>query len=392
MVCSNCGKDTPLSSVLFCPYCGTKYTEEKAEKKSRIHGRANGTGTAFRRGKTWTARVVLGWKPSPDGSHKIPIWDTKGGFPTKKDALNYCTTLLEKAAPKKRERITLKTLFDKWEPWYSPRVGASTMAGYRAAFAYFSSLNNRFIDTLSPGDLQTCMDNCDKGKRTHQMMRVTAGLLWQYALDNDIIDKNITSSLYTGKGQSVQREPLTEKEVETIHSAIGRIRYADYVYALCYLGFRPGEFLALKKDAYQVIDGIEVLVGGSKTEAGRNRLVPVPPQIADIVRSRLYVPGTDLLFPMYVFSRKDDSFVKFKDLTHDHFNKHIFKRMMQTLGIADGKVPYSARHTYADKLKNSEGSRKAKSGIMGHTDYALTENKYQSVDINDLLEVAATIE
>ena len=54
--------------------------------------------------------------------------------------------------------------------------------------------------------------------------------------------------------------------------------------------------------------------------------------------------------------------------------------------------PTSARHTYSDKLKGATGSDKAKAGLMGHTDYAFTQSKYQSTSIDDLLEVVTSIE
>ena len=75
-----------------------------------------------------------------------------------------------------------------------------------------------------------------------------------------------------------------------------------------------------------------------------------------------------------------------------YFRESAFKPLMASQGIADGKVPYSARHTYSDKLKKAEGSDKAKAGLMGHTDYAFTQSHYQTTDLDDLLEVAISIE
>ena len=64
---------------------------------------------------------------------------------------------------------------------------------------------------------------------------------------------------------------------------------------------------------------------------------------------------------------------------------------MQQLGIAEGKVPYCARHTYADKLKKANGDTMAKAALMGHTDYAFTQRAYQSVTEKDLKQIASSI-
>lgn len=360
-------------------------------KPRRPRSRPNGTGTAVKRGKSWTAVVIVGWKPSKDDSHKIPVYRTKGGFPTKRDALNHCQVLLN--GPERKKQIRMYELFALWEKAYSPRIVPSTMGCYKYAYKHFSALHYRFIDQITAADLQACMDACPSGKRTHQNMKCVAGLLWAYAMDSGYISQDVTNNLYIGKGQTVQRDPLTEEEVRKIYSAIGKIRYADYVYCLCYLGFRPTEFLSLKKEHYRIIEGIECLVNGSKTEAGKDRIVVIPPQILDFVRARMYVPGTDLIFPQYVFSRrKGEPFTGFKEMHHSYFREEVFKPMMQSLGIAENKTPYAARHTYSDKLKRADGDDKTKAGLMGHTDYAFTRSHYQSTDMDDLLEVATSIE
>ena len=356
---------------------------------SKAKARGNGTGTAIKRGDSWTSIVVIGYKPSPDGSHMIAVRKTKGGFKTKREALLYCPTLLrQESAP---HRMTLNDVYKAWEPWYADRIIKSTMDGYKAAYGHFKPLHNTYIDMITAADLQQCMDDCEQGKRTHQNMKTTIGLIWHYAYDSGWVQKDVTTNLYIGKHESVQREPLTEKEIEAIRNAIGKERYAEYIYCLCFTGYRPGELLSLKKEHYRIIDGVECLVNGSKTEAGRDRVVVVAPQILDIIRSRLYVPGTDLLFPMYHFRRDGKTFKEFKPMNHNYFNRSVFKPMMARLGIAEGKVPYSARHSFADKLKGATGTDRAKSSIMGHTDYAFTQSHYQSTDIDDLLDVATSI-
>lgn len=351
--------------------------------------RGNGQGTAYKRGKAWVAEVVVGWRlPNDPSKPPISIKRTKSGFQTKREALEYCAFLRQ--GVKEPPRMSLNEVYDEWFDKYKNRVGASTMAGYKAAYKHFSPLHFRLIHTINAQELQDCMDACNAGKRTHQMMKVTAGLIWAYAYDKNIVDKDITINLYTGKGKSEQREPLTDAEVETIRQSIGREPYAEYIYALCYLGFRPGEFLTLKKSDLHCDDDIDYLVGGSKTEAGKDRRVPVPSAIASIIQERMKVIGTELLFPQYTRNRKGE-FTGYKKMTDAYFRESIFKPMMARLGIAEGKVPYSARHTYSDKLKDAAGDDKAKAAIIGHTDYAFTQKRYQSTNLRDIKAVGESI-
>lgn len=355
---------------------------------SKPKTRGNGQGTAYRRGNSWTAEVVIGWRfPEDPSLPKRKVRRKKGGFPTKKAALEYCPQLMVKG--NQRTRMTLQQVWSAWETDYAPRVLPSTMDGYRYAFKHFSILEGTFIDLISSDDLQRCMNDCPSGKRTHENMKCVAGLLWAYAVDKNIIDRDITRNLYTGKGKSVQRDPLTKEEEKTIYSAIGKYRYAEYIYCLCYLGFRPGEMLELRKDQLfcATIDDMDVwyFVNGKKTEAGKNRIVIIPNKIIDLIVERLFIPGTDLVFPMYKFNRKKEpELVCFKQMTDAYFREEVFKPMMKKLSIAEGKVPYGARHSYADKLKEAIGADRDKAALIGHSNYLFTQAHYQSTDLADL--------
>ena len=368
-----------------------------SEKKRRVKTRGNGTGCAYKRGGSWVAQVIVDWRiPADESKRLIPVKVTKGGFKTRDKALQYCPILKAEYNGPSAAEMTLQQVYDAWEPWYSPRVDPSTMAGYRAAYNYFGKLHDRNIAQISAGDLQQCMDACPKGKRTHQNMKVVAGLLWKYAKSKHIVSQVESETLYTGRGKSVKREALTDIEVEKIRQAIGQYRYAEYIFCLCYLGYRPGEMLELRKD--QVIEhkGRLFLVEGKKTDAGRDRTVPVHQKIEAIIRDRLMVPGADLIFPQYSFTKASKKapvplFTGFKQMSDNYFREMVFKPICASLGIADGKVPYAARHTFSNKLKNAAGDDIDKAALMGHSDYTFTQTKYQSTDLDELVAVMDTV-
>ena len=358
-----------------------------SEKKRRTKSRGNGTGCAYKRGGSWVAQVIVDWRITAEDKPLVPVKVTKGGFKTRDKALQYCPILKAEYNGPSAAEMTLQQIYDAWEPWYSPRVDPSTMAGYRAAYNYFGKLHDKNIAQISADDLQQCMDDCPKGKRTHQNMKVVAGLIWKYARDKHIVSQVESENLYTGKGKSQKREALTDIEVEKIRQAIGKHRYAEYIFCLCYLGYRPGEMLELRKDQLIEHNGTLFLIEGKKTEAGRNRAVPVHEKIENIIRSRLFVPGTDLIFPQYVFDRRKDTkgqLLEMKQMTDDYFRNMIFKPMMEVLGIEGHKVPYAARHTFSNKLKKVDGDDIDKAALMGHSNYTFTQTNYQDTNLDEL--------
>ena len=136
-------------------------------------------------------------------------------------------------------------------------------------------------------------------------------------------------------------------------------------------------------------NGTLYIVAGGKTEAGTDRTVIVPKQIKDIVLKRLDAQGTDLLFPMIVRDRKGNQ-TGYKQMTTNYYN-HAFHAMLSRLGLPEDLVPYSARHTYADKLKHADGDDRDKAALMGHTDYDFTRKQYQTSQIEDLAGVVESI-
>ena len=394
MNCVKCKKEL-VEDYAFCPFCGKKQQTQRSRKPKRS---PNGTGCAYQRPgqKTWTASVVIGWRPLPpynpgnpaNQRQRIPIKRTKAGFRTKVDALAYCKQLKTAQATETR---TLMAVFEAWGPWYAPRVDKHTFACYKAAFAHFSAIHDMDIAAINAGDLQKCLDECPAGHRTHQNMKVTAGLIWKYALDRDYVAKNVAANLYVGKGQSVKREPLTDLEVEKIRQEIPNDPYAAYIYALVYLGFRPGELLEIRKDQVYANDaGRLFVVEGKKTEAGRGRTVPVHRNIEQIIRTQLATEGTELLFPMIVMSRSGE-FQGYRQMRDDYFNKFVFRPLADRLGIPSNKVPYSARHSFSDKLKKADGDSMDKARLIGHSDYHFTQDKYQSTSEDDLAAIMDTI-
>ena len=387
MNCPKCKSENP-DGAIFCNQCGKKLT---ATKKRRTKSRGNGTGCAYYDSvhRYWVAQIVDGYRELPpfdpenpeNKKQRVPIKKTKAGFKRREDALAYCKEMKEQKPELPNK--TLQEIYDLWKPWYSPRVDGDTFGCYRAAFAYFKDLHGHIVREITAGELQKCMDDCPRGHRTHQNMKVTAGLLWAYAIDHNYAEKDVTTNLYIGKGASVQREPLTDLEVEKIRQQIGIDIYAAYVYALCYLGYRPGEMLEIKKDQVTEHNGTLFITEGKKTDAGRDRVVPVHEKIRAIVEHQLKLEGTDYLFPMHVFNRKGE-FKGYKVMTDNYFNKYAFRPLADRLGIPKNKVPYSARHTFSDKLKNADGTDKVKASLIGHSDYRFTQKKYQSTNLDEL--------
>lgn len=269
MKCRRCRGEIPDGSK-FCMHCGALQSTTQ-----NVKSRGNGQGSVYKRGRTWTAVRVFGYTVSDDGKlHKTTR--SKSGFRTKKEALEYLPQLI--SAPRKKI-MTWQAMYDTWKPTH--RAGKSTMNCYAAAEKYFQSVWYIPFDQIDIDDLQDCMDDCPKGKRTRENMKALAGLLYKFAIPRHMATINLGQYLIVGAGDVSIKQALPDDALTAISKAVNMVPGADYVLAQCYLGFRPSELLALDASDYNRKE--RAFVGGAKTEAGRNRVVTVSPKIQPII-------------------------------------------------------------------------------------------------------------
>ena len=338
--------------------------------------RANGTGTAYKRGRTWTARVVIGWKG------KTPVYKTKGGFSTKRDALAYVPQLF--SHQKKRPVQTFEEVYKAWLPTHEQRVSRSTINCYKAAWGHYRVLYDVNIQDIGIDDLQECIDECQSGKRTKENMKTLAGLLYKYAIPRHQADMNLGEYLHTGNDPKSTRPAFTRDQVELIRQQIGVTQFAEYVYILIYTGFRPTELFNLTQES--LVE--RVLYGGAKTRAGKGRAVPVSPLI------QAYMPKKNENPNAWLFPRENG-----EQMTERYFRDAYFYQILAAAGIQEMPTedhpatytPYSCRHTFANMLKNVQGSDKDKAALIGHEDYSTTKKLYQSAEIDALNEIISQL-
>lgn len=229
------------------------------------------------------------------------------------------------------------------------------------------------------------MDECPKGRRTKENMKALAGLMYKYAVPRNYAALNLGQYLIVSGETGEARESFTQEQIEKIHAAVGAIPYADYIYAMCYLGFRPSELLALAIESYDTKE--KTLTGGAKTEAGKNRVVPISPRIQPII-DRLSAGRTSgALF----CNEKGAHFL------YDRFRDSIFYPTLEAIGIENPMIngihkysPHTCRHTFATLMKNVSAPDKDKMKLIGHASPEMLRY-YQDVNLEDLKKIINAI-
>lgn len=381
MKCRKCKAELPPESK-YCNMCGAKVTASKQKPKSR----GNGTGSVYKYGASgkWRAVVTVGYVEAEDGTYRRQC-RTKSGFKTKKEALEYLPTLKQAPAPKPKT-ATFKELYDKWLPTH--RAGKSTIDCYKAAYRYFSPIHNANISEIDIDDLQECLDDCPKGRRTKENMKALCGLVYKFAIPRHYVSLDLSKYLIVS-GESGTKTALPPDALPKLWEHADTVCGAKYVIAQCYLGFRPAEFVALMAENYSRKE--RAFVGGAKTEAGTNRTVTVSPKIQSIIDE--LIPNSKSSGAVIVDENgKPLSTARYRDL---------FYSVLEQCGIdnpttiKDGKncytyTPHSCRHTFATLLKRVDGADKDKLELIGHTSDEMLRY-YQDVNLDDLRKITNQI-
>lgn len=356
--------DTP-----FCPMCGRQMDKPKPK---RVRG--NGQGTVVKRGDKYRAIVTLGYWVDSDG--RLHRKTRSKSFERKKDAVAALTAL---RGENRQQDITLIECYNRWEPTHT--AGPSTMTNYKAAFKYFSDLWFEKMRYLQLDDLQECLNECGHGRRTQENMRAVLGLLYKYAIPRDYAEKNMAQYLKITAEAGGHRQGFTLDEVEKIRKNVSSIPGAREILCMIYTGFRPGEFLALKGKDFDPVNN--TLSGGSKTEAGRNRIVTISPKIKGLIPS----------------VGADEPLWGCRDLKT--FTEKIFYPALEKCGIDNPIIaengisrhrltPHSCRHTFATLMKAVPGADKDKLELIGHSSSEMLRY-YQDVGLEDLRKITDKI-
>ena len=353
MNCIKCQKEIPDGSI-YCPTCGKKQTPQKRKHLKR----ANGTGTVYklsgRRTRPWVAaksKVVIGY------------------FATRADA----QIALESVSGKKlndRYNMTFDEVYEEWNSECFKELSEKSVLAYKHAYVIFKSLHSRKFRELRTRDFQEIIDEyIDKG-RSYSMLNKLRNLIsqmYKWAVREEVCMTNFSKFIRLPENKKKEKEIFTDDEISKLEKDDSEP--AKIVLMLIYTGMRIGELFALPLSDYHNT----YVVGGEKTDAGRNRIIPIRP------KGRKYfeyfaVNGGPMLLSKYKGQHEPSN-----------FRNRDYYPLLERLGI-DRKTPHATRHTFATQAVKAGVPPELLQKILGHANYSTTANIYTHIDADTLVK------
>ena len=359
MNCINkkCGVELPDDAV-YCLKCGRKQIREKHTKV-----RSNGEGTVYKRGDTWSAQITLGYKKDKDGKRRR-IYKTKGGFATKKEALEAIPQM--KRSPGKKT-VTLFTLYDGWSSSAMLKLGKSKQCSYKIASKRIEDIAYIDISALTIADLQECVDGNTESYYTAKDVKQLLSHLYDRAVAQGNIQTNLARYIELPELEEVETTPFTANEQKTLWEAYNAgNKFTGYLLLMIYTGMMPGELLHAKKSMIDW-EAHKITGCGLKTKKRKDTPILVPNIILPVLED-LCEGEKDKLLPY----RREDFYDE-------------FKKTIELLGLNPELRPYSCRHTTATALDEADLPPTIIKEIMRHTKFSTTE-RYIHKDTSVMLD------
>jgi len=311
------------------------------------------------------------------GNRRKP-WIIKEGQSGKQKPIGYAATreeaLIMLAEYNKKpwdienDKITLEELYQLWLEKRAIRLSKTTVTCLRSSYnKYFSSLKGMKYNEIKSFQMQDTIDSCGHGYSTQGAIKTLWSHLDRFAMEMDLIVKRNSDLLTAASIPETTKSIFTDEEVNRLWDN-KNYPWVDSVLFFLYTGFRISEMINMKIENVDLKEMI--MIGGVKTEAGKNRVVPIHSKILNIVQSRFEQSKDGYLF-------EENG----KKLMMKPYREH-WTNIMITLNM--NHTPHECRHTFRSRLDSVGANKVCIDRIMGHKSKGTGERIYTHKNIEEL--------
>lgn len=335
----------------------------------------------------YRVRITDGWEYNETTGRQRQKYATLGYFPTRKAAIIALAKYNENPYDLDVSKITFEEMYYKFLS--SENLTEGMRKSYRSAFNKLEQLHSLKMAEIKKVHLQEALDS-NAGLSTVYLEKIRSLLknMWQYCMDNDLLEKDYTTKLRISpkeSGKSIH-VPFAANEIKLLWDNIDMpvdIRlssrgkssnmiqgyYVDTILMYIYTGVRPSELLKIKCSDVNLEE--RYMIGGIKNDTSKERVIPIHDDILYLVEARVK-KGTKYLVPY-----KTDNPPPLQT-----YRDQIFDPIMQKLGL--NHLPHDGRHTFST-IADDQIDLFTKKRIMGHKIKDVTQGTYTHKTPADLV-------
>lgn len=341
---------------------------------------SNGNGSIYKvkekRRKPWRVVITISIDYDKTKGKAIQKRRTIGYYSTQKEAMEALTQYQQNPYDLDADKITFAEIYDKWSIEHFEKIVPSAARTWKSAFSYFSPIHNMRFAAIRPNHIEGCIKDANVGGSTKQRMKSLCNLMYKYAIKYDVVTVNYAEMCDSIKKPkpTIVRIPFSDDEEKILWDNV-TFPFVDMILIGIYSGWRPQELSVLKIADVDLENGI--YKGGLKTDAGRNRIVPIHSKIYNLVVEN-YKKAISLNSE-YLFNDENGQQGTF--LTYDKYRGR-FNKINNRFHLSH--KPHDTRHTFITKAKSAGMDEYILKMIVGHEINDVTEKVYTHRTLEEL--------
>lgn len=269
----------------------------------------------------------------------------------------------------KDKKHRFSEIYDMWVNELGRRtkkLSANTYTSYQAAYNNLSELHNMVFENITLEDLEkVARKNSDKSLSTITNIRIVLKGMYTTALRHRFVTEDISKLMIVEHNDTNSRPHtiFTDDEIQKLwdHSDD---EFVKIILILIYTGMRVRELLALHSDAVLLPD--RYLIAGSKTDAGKGRIIPISEKIV----------------PLFELSHKNVITINNKNISYADARSKLIG-VMKELGMDHSF--HDTRHTCSTLMEKANIPLLHRKLILGHKSTDITD-RYTHVSKEILIE------
>lgn len=334
-----------------------------------------------KRRNPWRARVTDKWEFDETKGRAIQKFRTIGYFPSRKEAILALSEYNRNPAASGTADTTFSDLYEMWSVKKFDGISAQGKRAYKNVYNHSEPLHSMRVKDIKAEHLEKIMDGIQGGVALQKMLKTFWNQIFDFAMKKEIITKDYSDFVKIrdkdSRGSS-KRKPFTKEEIQTLWDNLDKVEGVDTMLILIYTGMRPSELLTINtKDVY--LDQ-RYMIGGIKTEAGRNRIIPLHKKIIPLIEKHL--AGND---KTYLISRQDGS-----EMQYAYYLRYVWDKAKDALRLSH--TPHEGRHTFVTLATSAGVDERILKMIVGHSTGESITDRYRHSEIQTLINAVDMIE
>lgn len=338
----------------------------KKKKRMRL---PNGIGSVHqindgkRRRKPWRARVPSHIEFNAETGKASQKYINIGYYATETEAIEALFEYRKNPYTIEASTSTFADVYDMWSKRKFPTVSKIAQYGYSSSFKHSAAIHDMKMRDIRANHLESIMLSLKGGFQLQSNLKTLWGQLFKYAMEQDIVQKDYSAFVkLRDKAPETNKTAMDKKDIEKIWKEADKGNpVAEITLIYIYTGLRAAELLEVTKNKVDLEK--RIMIAGKKTEAGKDRRIPLHYAILPFIEKRMESDSEHLI--TYENKGKNVPF------TYNRFVTYEWNPFMESM-----KMEYTmhyTRHTFATISREVGIEEDIRKVILGHKSGDITD-------------------